>query len=65
MIPEYALELLHIRISETIESLCYILANIKISQQNKWRYDALLRELGSFRYVIWGDKIPKIKKEQQ
>ena len=64
MTPAYALELLHIRVSETIDSLCYILANMHISQTNKWRYDALLRELGSFRYVIWGDKIPKPKKKE-
>ncbi len=64
MTPEYALELLHIRISETIESLCYILAKVHIAQTNKWRYEHLLRELGSFRFEIWGDKVPKPKKKE-
>ena len=62
MSEAYQVELLHIRLGETIESLVQVLTECELTQSNRSRYEHLLREVGSFRFAIWGDKVPRLKR---
>lgn len=63
MSENYDMEILHINCNHTINSLVSILSNYKIGRATKWRYERLLRELGEFRYAIWGDRMPVVRKQ--
>jgi len=65
MTENYDKEILHINCTNLIDSLVCILQNYKIDQSCKWRYERLLRELGEFRFAIWGDRLPVVRKQDK
>lgn len=65
MSENYDREILHINCTNIMDSLVCILANYKIDQSSKWRYERLLRELGEFRLAIWGDRLPVVRKQDK